>query len=552
MSGGLTTALLAATSGLRAAQAGLDVVSRNIANATTVGYTRKILPQTPLIVGGQGQGVRVGEVERYVDSRMQREARTYISATEVYRVMDDFLGQLELAMGQPGDNASFAYQLNSLGDAFRALAAMPSSSSAQATVISRARSFATGINDVANLIQNLRTDADAAIAIAVDTVNSTLAAIKDLNQQIGLAQAMGQSTADLEDRRDVLLDRLSELIDIRYFKRDSGEIWITTNGGRPLLDTSLHTLSFTNSPAVNAGMTYEPPPAVSALSGVMLDGTIDITSEIGSGRIRGLLNLRDDALVTAQKQLDELAARVAVNFALRGLDLFDIEAESALITGNSPGAAAAVGATSFTDPGAGSVAVGMLLKFSNHDTIYTVTNIIGTTIEIAPVNGGTGLQASIGPADSIIYVAMPTIPGYASRISVNDAVVNEPWRVRDGTVVPSENPNLGDTTLVQDVINMFDRVQAFTPSIGLGSSATLVGYANSIIAFQANERANNKDLFENKNALTDALKDRIANDSGVNVDRELALMIELQNSYAANAKVIQAAREMLDALLNIV
>src|SRR5688572_11358707 len=94
--GGLTTALLAATSGLRAAQTGIDIVSRNVANATTVGYTRKTVPQTPLIVGGEGQGVRLGDIERQVNARLQVEVRSGLSQTTAYGVRDDFLSRFEL------------------------------------------------------------------------------------------------------------------------------------------------------------------------------------------------------------------------------------------------------------------------------------------------------------------------------------------------------------------------------------------------------------------------------------------------------------------------
>ena len=62
----LTTSLLHARSGLVGAQAGLDVVSRNIANATTEGYTKKIHNQANLIIGGTGSGLKVEEVTRKV------------------------------------------------------------------------------------------------------------------------------------------------------------------------------------------------------------------------------------------------------------------------------------------------------------------------------------------------------------------------------------------------------------------------------------------------------------------------------------------------------
>ena len=78
----LTTSLLHARSGLIGAQAGLDVVSRNIANATTEGYTKKIHNQSNLIIGGTGSGVRTDEVTRKVTDTLQQSLREQAGTIE--------------------------------------------------------------------------------------------------------------------------------------------------------------------------------------------------------------------------------------------------------------------------------------------------------------------------------------------------------------------------------------------------------------------------------------------------------------------------------------
>ncbi len=469
--GGLTTALLAATSGLRAAQTGLDLVSRNVANATTEGYTRKSAPQTPLIVGGEGQGVRVGLIERQVNSRLQIEVRNGLSETEALRVRDDFLSRFELSFGKPGDNTTISHYLHDLADSFRQLSTNPDVITTQTTVISKAETFALGMNDVADRIQGLRTEAEDAIKTSVDIINAKLVAIDDLNTQIAQVTSLGQSAPDLEDRRDMFLNDLAKEIDISYFKRSNGEIWIQTKNGQSLLDVSVHTLSFNNITQVTANLTYP-----LGLDGVMVDGN-DITPDLTGGRLKGLFDLRDTILPQAQLQLDELAANTTTLLTGLGLELF---------------------------------------------------NDNGVTFD--PLN----------------------TTGYANRITINQAVKDEPWRTRDGTVVPTENPNQGDVTIPLTIIDMFEGLQTFPGTTGLGTSFTLEGYASAFVAFQGTQRANTSDFLENKSALTASLQARLSNDSGVNVDRELALMIELQNSYAASAKMIQAVKEMFDELLRAV
>ena len=66
----LSFALSNALSGLQANQAALSVISSNVSNANTEGYTRKIIQQTSIVLNGQGAGVNIDSVVRRVDDRL--------------------------------------------------------------------------------------------------------------------------------------------------------------------------------------------------------------------------------------------------------------------------------------------------------------------------------------------------------------------------------------------------------------------------------------------------------------------------------------------------
>ena len=545
----LNAILISANSGLRAAQIGLDVVSRNVANASTPGYTRKSVPLENRVVGGEGQGVKTGEIERSVNLGLMREIRRGLSSSEALRARDEFLSRLELAFGAPGDETSVSALLGRLGDSFRTLVAQPDSATARQTVLARADALARSANQLSDTIQSLRLDADQTIAAAVDDVNTMLTQVDELNRQIVSARGLQQSTADLEDKRDVLLDRLSKELDINYFTRDSGDVWILTGAGRFLLDGDPHTLSFNGVSAINASMTY----AGGGLAGLELDG-VDITGELSGGRVKGLFDVRDDVMADAQIQLDELSARVAQNFALSDLDLFDYAARQTVVTGRTAAVAASAGATTFDVSSAASLAIGMQFRFANHSTTYTITNIAGTTITFTPAAGtGTGLAVDVPLGEAVIFAEPPGAAsiGFSTAMAVNPTVIAEPWRLRDGTSVATEGTIAHANAIPRAIVDMFEEVQAFTASAGLGASITLAGYANALISFQAGLRASAQDSLGAQDALNSQLQNRFVSDSGVNVDAELALMIEIQNAYAASAKVINATREMFDELLKL-
>jgi flagellar hook-associated protein 1 FlgK len=144
------------------------------------------------------------------------------------------------------------------------------------------------------------------------------------------------------------------------------------------------------------------------------------------------------------------------------------------------------------------------------------------------------------------------LTGYAQRITVNQAVVSQPWRLRDGTAAAGPNTTTpSDGTLPRAVIDLFDTVQTFPAGTGLGTQFTYSQYGAAFIGFQGAQAQNQSDSLKNQQAINDQLKTTLTGESGVNVDQEMSLMIQLQNSYSANARVVSAVKDMLDALLAI-
>ena len=650
MTNSISSALLVATSGLKAAQAGIDVVTRNVSGSQIEGYTRKEATLESLALGDTNSGVRVHEVTRSVNAALQRQLRSINSTTERLEVEDDFLSRFETIFGKPGDSIAITSKIGSLADAFRALSVSPDLGTSQFQVLSAAKGVVQNLNLVSQTVRSLREEADKAISESVTIINNALTQIQDLNLQIATGRAQGRSTADLEDQRDLQIDKVAKEIDISYFERDNGEIWISTRSGKPLLDAAFDpsnpALTFVNSPVIQPTSAYYPPQISSTVSGLhgLLIGSQDITQELRGGRIAGYFNLRDEFLPATEQQLDELAAKMIESFNLLDLQLFtdgtnvlpsNLRTQAALAAGDGTTAtpitvtdtgslsvgmrvhfgnhddtyqiASIVSATQFTIEkvgattglttdvpafsditfgpkiteitnlnsaaiGAGTtagtnqlsitssvgVSVGMRIKFANHDTIYTITQVEPTgglaagEFLISPDGGGSGLQAAVSANETIsVLHPAPSITGLAGRIKLNTSVANNPWRVRDGTRVDTPSTLTGANSLPLGVVSMFESLQSFTKNTGLSTQATLEAFAAGALSFQAVRRGATASELASQTLIRDTFDQRIKNESGVNVDQELAYMLQVQNSYAASARVISAIKEMLDELLRI-
>jgi flagellar hook-associated protein 1 FlgK len=233
--------------GLLAEQRALDVTSHNIANANTEGYSRQeatlqtadALALPP--VGQLGTGVDVAGYKRIRDSFLDLQYRAQAMQVGSGSTRADALDQAELRLAEPGDNG-IATRLNTFWGAWADLGNTPESGAARQALIAGAQTLAGSINDLDAGLATVSGQAGAALtALTGDggELQQLGRELAGLNGAIRDAQAVGGQPNDLLDRRDLLLDKLSNLGQVSIADNGSGSIRVTLGGAAaPLVDGS--------------------------------------------------------------------------------------------------------------------------------------------------------------------------------------------------------------------------------------------------------------------------------------------------------------------------
>ena len=275
-----------------ATQVQMSVASANISNADTTGYTEKTANQAAVVSTGSGAGTTITGITSSVDKLLLKSLSKSNSELGSANTLNNYLDQLQSLYGSSGSSSSsgtsIANTIASLESAISSLAGTTSSASLQSNAVSALDDVASQLRETSSDIQQLRGNADKDIASSVDDVNQQLKTIADLNTQIKQVAASGQSTADLEDQRNTAVQDIASKMNVSYFISSSGGMQVYTSSGQALVDGSAHALSYTAASSVSASTTYPS----GGLSGITVNG-VDITSQITSGKIGALINLRD-------------------------------------------------------------------------------------------------------------------------------------------------------------------------------------------------------------------------------------------------------------------
>jgi flagellar hook-associated protein 1 len=620
---GLTQALASALSGLQANQASLALVSSNVANADTPGYTRKSINLIPIAADGISIGVRTGDVQRALDQYVQRQLRVENSGASYADVRAQFYSRLQDIYGQPGSPNALETIYNNFTNALQALATSPDNSSARSTVVSAGQLLAQQLNQMTNNIQGLRSDAELGISDAVTQANNAMSQIATINQKLAGSYNSDSVTATLLDQRDSYIDQLSQLMDINVIKGDKNQISIFTNSGVQLVGAQAAQLSFNAQGSVTAASQWSANPSQSTLGTITLTtpagNTVDLiqNNSIRSGTIAAYIQLRDQDLVQAQNQLDALAAAMSSALsdtttngtavtvgAQNGFDV-DIGSLSAgnaitinytdvgtstphtltLVRVDDP-TALPLSNSATTDPndtvvgldfsgGIGSVITQINTALAGTGT--TASNPSGTTLEILDdgaantvdvdsVSATTTMTSLAGGSAALPFFTDGVSPytgaitslgsqsiGFAGRITVNSALASDP----SGLVVYQAGTAAGDSTRPDFIYQQLTATAlTFSPNTGIGTSTSL--FSGSINTFlrqvisQQGEAANvANSLKQGQDIVLSSLQQRFNESSRVNVDEEMANLLTLQNSYAANARVLSAVKDMLDTVLRM-
>ena len=547
----LGSALATAMSGLRANQAALSIVSSNVANAQTPGYVTENVNQVELPSGGVGPSVQITGVNRQLDLYVQSQLRTETSGGAYADQTSNILNQLQNVYGTPGGAGTLETTLSNFSTALQAISTSSGSQSAQSSALSAAQSLAQQLNTTTQGIQALRTNVQQDIGTSVGQANAAMAQIAQINTQLQGLSPTDPTAATLMDQRDTAVNQLSQLMDVRVVTSATNQTSVFTNSGIQLVaDGQASQMTFSSPGVLNANSLYNTDPTKSGVGSLTIKlpngANFDMVANnaISSGQIAADLKLRDQTLVQAQTQVDQLAATLssslsdqttagaavagppsgfdldvsnvlpgnAVNLTYtdsatntqRQVSIVNVTDPSALPLPNAPNANPQVIGVNFSGGMASIVSQlnsalgGANLQFSNPtgSTLRVTGNGSASTVNAASVTTTTSSLTSGSPQlplftdGSSLYTGAITgsgsqMTGLAGRITVNPALLSDPSKL---TVYSTSPPTAAGDTTRSDFLytQLTSGTFSYSPQTGLGSSAapftgTLTGFLQQFL-----------------------------------------------------------------------
>lgn len=298
-----------ALSGMTAASRLAEVVSSNVSNALTDGYGRQTLNLSSASLGG----VQIDGVVRHVDQGVLANRRLADASMGSASFLASTLNDVQDIVGSAGEEGSLSARVVAIEAALIDATADPASEIGLSALNDRLGELAKSLNDSSDSIQAKRADADAFIANQIETLNTALGQVETLNSDIIAANNSGVDPSGLMDARQQVIDTISEIVPLRQFQRDSGQIALMTTGGQTLIDGQAQTFGF----APNATITPDMTLASGGLNGITLNGAPVAADGIGNlsgGSLEAAFQARDGDLVEAQNSIDQMAVDLISRF----------------------------------------------------------------------------------------------------------------------------------------------------------------------------------------------------------------------------------------------
>lgn len=219
--------------GLSTQQSALYTTGHNIANANTEGFSRQranmetttpypsIGMNRPQIPGQIGTGVQIGSIQRIRDQFIDTQYRQENNNFGYWESRAEAISQMEEVLNEPSEQG-LSKAMDQFWQSLQDLSVNPENKAARDVVVQRGVSVSETFNYISNSINKIKDNLGNEIGVSLQTVNSTLSQIADINRQIQEVEPNGYLPNDLYDKRDLLLDQLSLYIDVKTSYTSSG------------------------------------------------------------------------------------------------------------------------------------------------------------------------------------------------------------------------------------------------------------------------------------------------------------------------------------------
>jgi|UPI00055F51D8 flagellar hook-associated protein 1 FlgK len=491
----LTSALNTAQSIFNNTGTQSSVVSNNISNSSNSDYVRR-----QAMISTSLNGAQVVKISRAQEDALMRQWLKASTQDSGQQTLLSGLTDLKSILGGNNYETAPATYLSVFQQKLQAFRTSPSSTIAAQGAITAAQDVANSLNNASKSIQVVRQGADKEIATQVSTLNTLLAQFKTANDAVKSGTASGGVPADALDERDKLLKQISSIVGVNTVERGNGDMALYTTDGTIVFDTIPRNVTFAAQDTYTAQIKG---------NGVYIDG-VALASGKGStttsqGSLQALLQVRDEIAPTMQSQLDEIAKSLVSMFSETG------------------------GAPATTQPG-----------------LFVWKTAVGAV-------GGT--PATTGVIDGIAATISVNINVQTSVYNPATSTYGDPMRLRDGSISGLTNLNLGNNSGFSDNLDALytsmGAAQTFSSTAGLSSNVNILTYASNSVGWLEQYRSDATTASENTAAALSRSTEAYSNETGVNLDEELTLLLDIEQSYKAATKILNAVDEMLKSLLDI-
>jgi len=531
-----------------ASQTQLSVVSNNISNAATPGYSREAVVLEVNSPGSKtgmnsavGQGVMVTGITRRYDALLQNQINLAQQDYGRSNTLSQYLSSIDQLFNEAQD-IGLAGPLNDFFNAWQEVANNPQGLTERNLLlqkadilISSAQQLEQGITDsIGHVNTNITSD--------TDQINDLASRIALLNGQITQMES-GSSVASaiqLRDKRDQALKELNNLIETSSWEDPNNGAITVTVGQRNLVsanNTNTLTATYTSSGSYD----------------LKLDG-LNITSKISKGEMGGLLTVQEN-LKTDLHDLRKLVASLTNQVNLQHVQGYDLDGNAgtnffdplqltvvknaattsltATITDNSLLTLDEY-AVGFVDDGSG----GFNYQITNSATGAVKTsgayNPAGTTVNLEGIR--FVLSGAVTAEDNF------TVSPLTSAIQDFERNLTDPRHIAASSGAATIPGNNANALAIADIINT--QVSAL-------DSGSLADYYQTLIGQIGGQSKTASDNLTFANNFLNQLTSKRDSISGVNMDEEAADLIRFQRSFQAAARVLDVADKLFQTLLNL-
>ena len=541
----------------------MQTVGHNIANQETEGFSRQQVRSGTSAPDptGLGGGADAQPTSRVYDKFVQRKILQENPRSEMFKSRGEFLQKIEIIFSETEGNGLHK-ALNEFWNSWSQLSNQPESEPARMQVKVQSDVLASRFRGMHSQLSGLRKEINGRLVATVNKVNELGQKVAELNRQIFSYEGRQRVANDMRDARNQAIEELSALVDVNSFEDPNGRTtviigrdWTLVEGiNRYQLDGKMKggELGMLNIDGVSTN-----------------DNRRDLTRTFREGEMAEMLRMRDDTIVEYQKNLDEIAFSLAgkvnkihasgtgINSATEMMkSTFGLN--SAALNQPLPFLKDGIFQLHLVDPHNEILETYEIEVQAGKDTLPDIVRRLNQTVNDpgllqASIEGdgslllqsGTDYKFIFGEDQSSLAQVLglnsffDTLKG-AEDIQLSGHILENTNNISTGKdLIPGDNRIALEIAKLQTRPTMRDETMTFDE------------YYNGVLTGMGLKIQRNNTEQAQQESMVKQFKEIRSSISSVNMDEELADMMQYQKAYEASARFINTIDKMMETVINM-